>query len=666
MRAEIQYLRAAAVCAVLLYHLWPNRIPGGYAGVDIFFVISGFLITSQLVRGMSSAEFSFATFYARRARRILPSALVVLAATALAVVAFVGLENWSNFFREILASTLFVENWILAADSVDYLAQDNDPSPVQHYWSLAVEEQFYLAWPLLLWATFGIARRAGSDARRAILWSIAATAIASLVASILITMTDPAGAYFSTVTRVWEFAAGGLLAVVLGSRVVTARPARIALQVVGWGGVAATMILITPETPFPGYAALLPVGAALLVIAAGVPDASIGPQRIARPILIVAEISFALYLWHWPLIVIADQLVVGPLDTVQKIVILGVSFVLAWLTTRYVEMPIRRLSLTGASTKRMLVGAGAALAVVSVFVASLLFASYRVTTTLASAADAQAVSVSECVGAGFLDPANDCDGVTFEGLAPTPLLAVDDKPLVYSQGCWDKSETVITCTLGQPGASTRVALLGDSHAIALSPALDVVGKQFDWSIDTYFKSACPFFSGQPPPTPSAVIATCFSWNANVSEALGSATPYDLAFVTYSDGLKILGAREEAVESFRQAWQPLIARGTTIVVIRDFPGVGEGLDCLIKSVGTPEACAVTQASGESEDYAVAAAEGVDGVVVVDLTDLLCRDGMCQVAVGGVTVYRDSHHLTKTFSETLAPTLARRLDEMGLLK
>ncbi|MDQ5808759.1 MAG: acyltransferase, partial [Actinomycetota bacterium] len=218
MRSEIQALRGIAVLLVVVFHLWPSALPGGFVGVDVFFVISGFLITGQLVREVDrTGRVSLAGFWARRARRILPAALVVLAACALLTKAAVPETQWDQFFGEIVASAAYVENWHLAEAAVDYQAADDAPSPVRHFWSLSVEEQFYLVWPLLIVA----ALLAG---RRWIPWTLGAVTAASFAWSLHETAADPAAAYFVTPTRAWEFGVGGLLALLPLTRRATPAP----------------------------------------------------------------------------------------------------------------------------------------------------------------------------------------------------------------------------------------------------------------------------------------------------------------------------------------------------------------------------------------------------------------------------------------------------------
>ena len=305
VRPEIQALRAAAVLLVVVAHLWPSALPGGYVGVDVFFAISGFLITSLLLREIDrTGGLSLSDFWARRARRILPAALVTLLFCAIATILFVPLTYWQQFLAELRASTAYVQNWQLADSAVDYFAADNGPSPVQHFWSLSAEEQFYVVWPLLLLLAVGLTRgRAARVRRRAIVVTIGALTVASLAYSLHHTAANPAAAYFITPTRAWEFGVGGLLAMLPHVE----RPAGVKWAVLSWVGLAGIGVaaaFFSPDTPFPGYAALLPVLGALAVIAAGAPTGRWAPTRGLElpPVQYLGNVSYSVYLWHWPLL----------------------------------------------------------------------------------------------------------------------------------------------------------------------------------------------------------------------------------------------------------------------------------------------------------------------------------------------------------------------------
>ena len=346
VREEIQALRAVAVLLVLVYHFWPGVSRGGYIGVDVFFVISGFLITAHLVRDIDRhGSVRPFRFWARRARRLLPASLLVLVITAVAVLIVVPRSLWQQFLVEVGASALYVQNWLLAFNSVDYLAASNVPSPVQHFWTLSVEEQFYIGLPLVMLVVLLVTRRRSSRARRiGIIIALSLVSLASLAYGAFLTTADPGPAYFATTARAWEFAAGGILALVA-----VAPPAgRVALRaMVSWLGLALIAyagFVYTGATPFPGVAAIVPTVGTIMVIWAGMSRVWWAPTRIfgLRPVQYLGDISYSLYLWHWPLLILAGYAFTSGLNLPIKIAIVAAAVVLSALTKSFVEDPVRQ------------------------------------------------------------------------------------------------------------------------------------------------------------------------------------------------------------------------------------------------------------------------------------------------------------------------------------
>lgn len=343
LRADIQALRALAVGLVIVNHLWPERLPGGYLGVDIFFVISGYLITSHLRREIDTkGSINLARFWARRARRLLPAAILVIMFSAAVTWWLLPVTLQQSAFQQIGAAGAYVLNWLLASSSLDYFAQGSHLSPVTHYWSLSVEEQFYIFWPLLLLIGLLSTRRRPQARRPVIATTFALVFIGSLLWAIWSTAAEPVAAYFQTGGRAWEFAAGGLLALVPANHRLHKTVAGAASWAL-WTIVLGCAYVYGSTTGFPGTAALVPVLATVALIwigPAGTADWS--PQRVFtfRPVQWIGDISYSLYLWHWPLIVGAIAMF-GHLTMAMKLVILVVVVVLSWLTKRYVEDPVR-------------------------------------------------------------------------------------------------------------------------------------------------------------------------------------------------------------------------------------------------------------------------------------------------------------------------------------
>src|SRR4051794_7648256 len=338
-RPELQGLRGLAVALVVVYHVWLNRVSGG---VDVFFLVSGFLLTGQLVRAAERGPLGLRRRWSRTLLRIGPAALAVLVSVAVAGFALLPEGRWAQTIRELLASALFLQNWQLAADAVDYGARNNVASVVQHFWSLSVQVQFFVVWPLVVALVVLSAR--GQQERlhtRLTLTSLGIFA-ASLSYSITLTATDQPLAYFDSVTRLWEFALGALLALWI-DRIALGRRARVLM---GWAGVVGLLlcgVVLQVGSVFPGYAALWPTVCGGLVLLAGRSGSRVGADRLlgARPVRYLGDISFALYLWHWPLLVLylvsRDREDVGAAGGAA---VIGLSLVLAVLTHRLVERPV--------------------------------------------------------------------------------------------------------------------------------------------------------------------------------------------------------------------------------------------------------------------------------------------------------------------------------------
>ncbi|WP_192498655.1 acyltransferase family protein [Ornithinimicrobium pratense] len=349
-RADIEGLRAVAVLGVLLWHAGVAWFPGGFTGVDVFFVVSGFLMSSLLLEeARERGRIDIGRFYARRARRLLPAALTALVGTAVLTLLLLPRSRWAEIGGDLLASATFLVNWRMASRSVDYLDLERAPSPLQHYWSLAVEEQFYLIWPILLLLILLVAKGRARVFTRLSWTTTLALFAGSLWLSWWWTQQDPS-AYFVTPTRIFELMLGALVA--LGALAWPRIPRALAAAV-GWGGlgmVAASLLLIDADTPFPGTWALLPTVGTAMVLIAGPAAGPWGPVAVLRHVLLqwVGRLSYSLYLWHWPFVAIAADLAGvgrgGPdvLPVQWGLLAVLVSVVPAWLSFRYIEDPVRR------------------------------------------------------------------------------------------------------------------------------------------------------------------------------------------------------------------------------------------------------------------------------------------------------------------------------------
>lgn len=661
-RGDIQALRALAVGLVVVYHFWPHRLTGGFIGVDVFFAISGFLIVSHLLQEQQrTGRIALARFWARRARRLLPASLLVLAVTTLGTVALLPGAQLQQAFKEIVASTLYVQNWVLAADSVDYLAADNSPSPVQHFWSLSTEEQFYLAVPLLL------AAAAFVRGRTAMLVALTLLTCASFAYSVHLTATAPGPAYFVTPTRAWEFALGGLLA--FAPRAIGMARLRAGVAWAGWVAIAITAVLYTARTPFPGYTAALPVVATLAVIWAAGPPVRWAPDRLIvnRASGFLGDVSYSVYLWHWPVLVLTGTALGSRFGWELKIVAIAAVVLLARWTWRFVENPLRRQrSLTARPARVTFAAALTAMAVIAVPVALGASSLRQAAADEVAAAEIAAAGAEQCFGATYR--AAECAGVVFEELTPDPTAALEDRSEAYTNGCHvsNVEPEVQACRHGDDAGSLRVALVGDSHARAWDAALIRLAEEHGWSLTTYTKAACPHSTALRTNDDAAIQQSCVAWNAGLEDELRRVQPFDLVFVSHSVAGEGYASADVAVEGFRDAWRLFTERGAEVIVLRDTPRMSEATTaCVEANERDPARCERPVADAlDGRDLMVEAAEGQRGVHVADLNGAFCWEGTCKAAVGGVLAYRDSHHITRTMSLTLAPALYAKLQELGL--
>lgn len=648
MIPEIQGLRAIAVLLVLIFHVWPKSIPGGYVGVDVFFVISGYLITGGLLRELErDGRLRLAAFYARRARRLLPAAALVLIATLAGSLLILPASRWEPIAHEVVASSIYVQNWWLAASAVDYWGADNAASPLQHFWSLSIEEQFYLLWPLVMLMVAGSAFSPVSLRLRLAL-AMGAVFLASLAASIWLTPTNPEQAYFFTHTRAWELALGGLLALLLPG-VSGLRQWGAAYGFVGLIMIATAAFMLNSGSLFPGYIALLPAVGAALVIFAGrqIP----GPAGVLRNGFMqwVGDRSYSIYLWHWPLVVWYD-FVFREVSLVGGAGLVATTLLLAHLSYEHVEqrfrlgaLPVRRtLALGAASISICILGAGSVsgmLIDVEVPKSSLAESSYPGPDVLIKGVEAP------------------------PGLPPVPSLSTlaSDRPPMLKLGCHQNQTAPepLHCVFGDPESKHVVALVGDSHAAQWAPALIRIAETQGWRLLTYTKSACPFgnfavnINGRP-------YESCADWRARVLDEL----PKQGVSTVYTSLSRYMGYGEQVVvQGLLDAWGKLERHGIQTVAIADTPWLPFRPDDCLTSKPAQECYAERSKVVPPSDPLKLATSRMASVKLVDMTDYICNPRNCSVVVGNIVVWRDPHHLSATYSAALAPYLA---GELGLQK
>ncbi len=664
-RSEIQALRALAVLGVVLFHLWPGRLTGGYAGVDVFFVISGYLITSHLAREVASTgRVALSRFWARRIRRLLPAALTVLVLTTAATYAWVPRSLWPQHLWEVIASATYWENWRLTAEAVDYLGAENNPSSVEHYWSLSVEEQFYIIWPLLLVLALAIARRLHAHRSTVFVTALSVVGVAGLTTSIWVTAANPAAAYFITPTRVWEFAVGGLLAFAPSAAARLGVRGRAGVAWAGWAAIGVTFVLYTPQTPFPGWTALLPVlGTAAVIWAGSFHRGALARITEWRPVRFTGDVSYSLYLWHWPFIVIAPYALDRPKSFLGNVAILVGCYVLAALSKRLIEDPARESAYLRTRTGLTYAVAAVAMAI------TIAFAAWGLVSARGSLQESED-RASELVGrtegcfgaAAVLGGEQPCIDPELDGvLLPEPAAILEDTGHAYD--CYDQKPgaTVETCTYGstRPDA-LKVALIGNSHAASLIPGLMDQLESANWSMDTYVSRGCTWMAVVPGDD-------CAEHREALQEAMETGG-YDVILVSERRSLDLpADAENPEAQRHADAWAPVLAQGVPIVALADNPRLTDvTLDCIARANGYDEAseCGVSReiGMGTSDHLPTAVELAGDGAYLIDYSDLYCDATWCPAVIGHVIAYRDLSHITATFSRTLAPFLVEDIEEI----
>ena len=691
-RPDIEGLRAVAVIAVVLYHAGIPGFGGGFIGVDVFFVISGFLITGLLWREVATTNtVALGRFYGARARRLLPAAATVGIATALVVAVVLPPLQARSVFLDGIACALYAGNYRFAMHGTDYLASDLPPSPFQHYWSLGVEEQFYLVWPVLIIGTAWLVHRlrAGAAARATpyavVLVLVAA---ASLAAAVLWTRTSPAWAFFSLPTRAWELAAGGLVALSIHQwRRLPLLPATI----VGWGGLALIVLTCTqlgPRTPYPGTAALLPVLGTALVIGAGPVTGGLGAGRVlCRPAMrAIGRVSYSWYLWHWPVLLLMPPLLGEPAGLPARLSATAVSGGLAVITLHLVENPGRFAAALRRSAKASLTVAAAASAAAACACMLLLNVVPVPVGDGAAAPRANIVAVPPTTIAPAMSPeeaavqhafAQARDAVAASAglravasnLDPPLAKAPADKAAVFVNGCVRSWREIgqVECATGDIASPTTVALVGDSHAAMWNPAFQHLAEQRHWRLETLAKVTCPLQDLHiTSPYLGREYTECEQWRAQIVNRLKAEHPR----LVVLDMSRRYGA-DFGFTSYDPAWIDTLGRtvaqlrsiGAAVLVLGPVPDPGSSVPtCLSGHVDDATACAPARpvAVDDGGVSAERAATTAGGGHYADLTDLFCTADRCPVIVGNTLVFRDDNHVTTEYAQLLTPVFGALAD------
>lgn len=696
VRRDIQGLRAFAVLAVFADHLlgWPS---GGFVGVDIFFVISGFLITGILLREYEkTGHISFTGFYTRRVRRIIPAAMVTIIVTVGISFLIYPASKAMGILIDGLAATFFVGNWRFAASGTDYFAQ-GAPSPLQNFWSLAVEEQFYFVWPWLMLAVLLIGtrlmRRSAAAATNVAGLLMLVAVGASFVWAMSQSVADPTVAYFSTLTRVWELGVGALLAIFGRVFFYMAMPARI---VIAWTGIAVmigSLFLITPEMPFPAPWAAIPVIGTAMVLAAGIGQEPVGNVLLTNPVSrYIGDMSYSLYLWHWPVIILATSLY--PDGGIWLLLgATGVGFAISIVSYEAIEKPINESPLFKSYPRRSvrrrewrqwaddkLPRAGRVSALVLSIVSIVLITIAIVAPPGYISADeakkmqAEWAAAQQTAEPGAEEPQRDAvaqgiaDAVTARAwpaaLNPSiDTVAVDGMPAESSMDCDDPAVDATSCTFGSGGPS--ILIYGDSLGGTLLPTIRAA-YEGDHRIRGLALSACAVTDLAVEFKSAEIEADCMRHREAVVEYVTAQRP-DVVFViqNYAWADKLLSkAKGTALQSEWTAAttalnDKLLAAGAGKVVFVSPPPEGKSIIDCATLTASPDTCE----SPIPESWQVVhRAESALPILYMDETDWFCFNGTCPVMNGDTITRRDAVHPTRQYSEAIASVWRTRADEL----
>lgn len=672
-RPDIQGLRALAVGLVLVAHAGVPLVEGGYIGVDVFFVISGFLITQLLLREVErSGTVSISQFYVRRARRILPAATVVTVAIVLYATFTLSLERLHQTTADAAWSSIFFANWHLALSGTDYFSVEA-PSLFQHYWSLAVEEQFYIIWPLLV--LFVVPR----FSKRGFAITAGVVFVASLAYSLWATGERPEAAYFDTAARAFELAGGALLACVLTSPL--ASRWRHAAATVGILILAYATWQFDEFTPFPGWHALFPVVGTALLLAAG-PNTWTGRILQWTPVRYVGDISFSLYLWHWPVALAIEALV--PASTsflLTAPIIIAISVALASLTYHVVEQPFqkKRVPVFSQDIKTLWLWPISVIVVVAVALGSSAYGNVRAEANRQIAQeyfDEHGYQTSQPEDVDQVQEDLDEAVEVAESGAPIPP-EIDADAIreamwtdVADSDCYASSgeDTADVCFYGDTDSETTIALIGDSHAAMWLPALNIIGKENNFRVALFAKMACGAYSVDQG-NGGTEFPTCDRFREFTKEKVAELEP-EAVMLGARGQLRMADHPDATVD---EQWRDAVAEAMVdyqalsdrVIALGDVPARDDVApqDCIDSPSSNQADCVVSGESTEQHSNTITREEvEAAGAFYLDTEKFVCSDDGCPLFAGELPLYEDESHLNRLWVEHLAPAIGRELEEV----
>jgi peptidoglycan/LPS O-acetylase OafA/YrhL len=670
VRGDLNGLGGLAVALVVVFGVWSGQVS---AGVDVLLVLFGFFVGARLLRiaTQDNPGVLLRSAFTRLARRLLPALVVVVAVSGALTVWLQPRTRWETFADHSLSTFGFIQNWQLAHSAGTYARASEAVSPLQHLWAVSVLGQFLAA---ILVVTWLITLAVPTHRRRATLVAVVVVAaVASFGYAVVSHQADQTLAYYDSFARVWEPLAGVIAAAVV-AHVRWPGWLRVGVAAAGLTAIVTVSLLVDGAEQYPGPLALIPVAAAVLIICSA---ANLGdtvrfpwPNRVlhATPLVGLGAMAYALYLWHWPLLILwlvyAEK---DSADLTDGTAVILLSTALAYLTHQLVERPLR-VAPPSAQRSRVPAIATAWVVVLLAVVVAVGSVGWRQVTNTVRANGAELLNLSavDYPGGRAL-----VEGLRVPKLPmrPTVLEAADDLPATIVDGCISDfgNTAVIKCAYGNSRATRTIALVGGSHSEHWLTALNRLGQQHGFKIVTYLKMGCPLTTDELPrvSVSNDPYPGCRDWVDSVMSSLVADRP-DFVFTTTTRPLPDAPG-DFVPDSYLGIWDTLAANDIAILGIRDTPWMYQDgvvfspVDCLANG-GDPESCGLPRSEvlasyNPTLDYL----GRYPGILPLDLSDAVCGPDFCRAAEGNVLVYHDAHHLTSTYVQTLTDELARQLSE-----
>ena len=647
-RPEIEGLRIVAALLVAIYHIWFGKVSGG---VDVFFVVSGFLITTSIISTINkTGEFKFWPYISKLMKRLFPLAFIIILVVLILSIFFLPSTIFDKTIKETFSSMFYYQNWQLAISNTDYLDANQMKSPFEHYWAMSIQGQFYIIWFILFSGILLLIKKYGlSNGKRLVNVVLGFLFIVSFIYSVYLTAINQPLAYFITFTRVWEFALGGLLCINLSSIKIS----NIAAEIIGWIGLIGLILtgaLFDVSTMFPGYIALWPMTCALLIILSGNKETKYGVKNfLSMPIMIkLGGVSFGIYLWHWVLLSFYKYNISENPGIVAGLLIILLSIALSFVTTKYIETPIRNTKFNKLAFKRI-----GFISLINILLITGLVSHNQ----YVKIQDKKAVANKDYPGALSINL--DKDKIKENKPKPEFANVFDDLPqshLDNSNQSMSKSEVKVGKYGKKKDYKATIALVGSSHSEHWLGAVIKAAEENDYRVINITRSGTRFSTGYKKNTLQD------DWVKNVENYLEKADDIDLV-------LSHVTASDTESEKIQQQMVDQLLKvknnyGIEVMAIRDIPrydfnvseelekhGEKDTIERMNKGNRQLDEAFWEQISNEEKD-----------LPQFDPSEYFKVNGKYRPIIGNIVVYRDMDHMTNTYSETFGPILGDEIKKV----